>query len=188
MSAPAVNSIIEVADWFFKRAEQDNVYLENDKLQHLLFLAQVHYALNNNFQYFVPGVFICDERGFSEPNLSRILSFGLPMMPKPEFAEHISSYLEVIWKKYSPMSIRELSEFIKSSDSYTKNYHVGQKNLVPLEDMALQFRTNINLSALQKAADKTSKKILISQNGPVVVSKWQPRKVNTNQSKEKKHV
>ena len=31
MSSPAINSALEAADWFFKRAERDGLYLENDK-------------------------------------------------------------------------------------------------------------------------------------------------------------
>ena len=187
MSSPAINSALEAADWFFKRAERDGLYLENDKLQHLLFLAQVHYALNNDFAYLIPGIFICDERGFSEPNLSRILAFGMPLMPKTHLTDSLNSFLEVIWQKYAPMSISELSRFIKNSDSYVKNYRAGKKNLVPLEEMATRFRGSINPAALQKAGSNTSKKILISQNGPVLVSKWQPRKIGSAQTKENKH-
>lgn len=188
MSAPALNSAIEAADWFFKRAERDGIYLEAEKLQHLLFLAQIHFALNNNFEYLVPGLFICDERGFSEPNLGRILSFGLPMMPKPAFPERVASFLELIWQKYASMSIKDLAAFIKNSESYIKNYQVGRKNIVSLEDMASQFRSSINPASLNKAGSHPSKKILISQNGPVVVSQWQPRKIGTIQSKENKYV
>ena len=39
MSVPAVNSALDVANWFFKQAEREEIYLENEKVQHLLFLA-----------------------------------------------------------------------------------------------------------------------------------------------------
>lgn len=54
MSVPAVNSALDVANWFFKQAEREEIYLENEKVQHLLFLAQVHYALLNNKDYLSP--------------------------------------------------------------------------------------------------------------------------------------
>lgn len=187
MSLPAINSSLEAANWFFRRADQEDRCLENDKLQHLLFLAQVHFALNNNMNYLIPGLFVCDDRGFSEPNLSRILTFGMPLMEAPAFSGNINSFLELIWKKYFPMSGSELSEFIKNSDSYADNYQPGKKNIVPLEEMAQKFKTSLNPRSFSRAGSSGKRKILISQNGPVMVSQWQPRKIGSTNLKETKH-
>ncbi len=187
MSLPAINSSLEAANWFFRRADREDRYLENDKLQHLLFLAQVHFALNNNMEYLIPGLFVCDDRGFSEPNLARILTCGMPLMETPAFSDNINSFLELIWKKYFPMSITELSEFIKNSDSYADNYRAGKKNIVPLEEMAQKFKTSLNPRSFSQAGSSGKRKILISQNGPVMVSQWQPRKIGSTNTKETKH-
>ena len=48
MAGSATNSAIEVAYWFINKAEQENLRLEDEKLQHLLFLSQIHFALKNN--------------------------------------------------------------------------------------------------------------------------------------------
>ncbi len=186
MSMPAINSALDAANWFFRRADRDDAFLENDKLHHLLFLAQVHFALNNNMEYLIPSLFICDERGFSEPAMVQILQHGLPLMEAPAFLDKINSFLELIWKKYSPMSSTELSEFIKNSDSYADNYLAGKKNIVPLEEMAQKFKTSLNQRSFSRAGAARQRKILISQNGPVVVSAWQPRKLDS-QKKETKH-
>ena len=187
MSLPAVNSSLEVANWFFRRADKDDSYLENDKLHLLLFLAQVHFALNNNMEYLIPSLFICDERGFSEPTLAKLLTYGLPLMEAPIFAEKINSFLELIWKKYSPMNTKELSEFIKNSDSYIDNYQTGKRNIVNLEDVAQKFKSSLNPRSFSKAGTSSNRKILISQNGPVMVSAWQPRKLEPKNNKETKH-
>lgn len=187
MSAPAINSVLEGADWFFRRAEQDGQYLENDKLHHLLFLAQVHYALANNMNFLIPGLFVCDNQGFSEPNLARILSFGLPLMAAPQFSEQINAFLELIWKKYGAMSVPDLARFIKNSDSYADSYQSGKKNLVSLEEMADKFKTSLNPRSLSRAGTSSKRKILISQNGPVMVSAWQPRKIGSKNIKETSH-
>ena len=187
MSLSAISSSLDAANWFFRRADKDDSYLENDKLHQLLFLAQVHFALNNNMEYLIPALFICDERGFTEPNLAKILNYGMPLMEAPAFAEKINSFLELIWKKYSSMSNRELSEFIKSSDAYIDNYQTGKKNIVALESMAQNFKSSLNPRSFSKAGTSNSRKILISQNGPVMVSAWQPRKLGTQKNKETKH-
>ena len=185
MPVAAVNSTLDVANWFAKRSEQDGRYLETEKMFHLLALAQIHFALNKDFEYLVPSLFVCNESGFYEPTLGKLMGFGLPLMPAPRFADKINSFLELIWSKYSAMELRGLEEFIKTSASYKQNYQPGRANIVSLYDMASQFRKNLTTSALQKSAVANPKKVLISQNGPVVVSQWQPRKLTPHKSKEK---
>lgn len=187
MPVPAANSSLEVANWFFKKAETDGWYLENEKLQHLLFLSQIHYALTNGNDYLIPAVFVCDDSGFTEPGLQAALAFGRPLMGKPSLPAEINTFLNLIWQKYAPMSIRELAAFIKASAVYTQNYRPGRRNIVSLPEMSSQFRGSLSNQALTKASAAKSKKILISPNGPVVVSEWQPRKLN-QKPKENKHV
>ena len=184
MSVPAVNSALDVANWFFKQAEREEIYLENEKVQHLLFLAQVHYALLNNKDYLSPSLFICDDNGFTEPNLAKTLSFGRPLMNRPDFPTQLNSFLTLIWKKYSPLSIRDLSSFIKNSPTYLDNYRMGQKNIVDVTSDSAQFKNHLTPAKFSQAEDGPLKKVLISQNGPVVVSKWQPRKLNSQNPKE----
>ena len=186
MSMPAINSALDAANWFFRRADRDDAFLENDKLHHLLFLAQVRFALNNNMEYLIPNLFVCDERGFSEPTLIQILQHGLPLMEAPKFSDKINSFLELIWQKYSPMSSTELTEFIKNSNSFADNYLTGKRNIVPLEEMAQKFKNSLSQRSFARAGTTTQRKILISQNGPVMVSAWQPRKLDS-QKKETKH-
>lgn len=187
MSVPAVNSSLDVANWFFKKSESEGFYLENEKLQHLIFLAQVHYALTNGLKYLMPCLFICDKSGFVEPGLSKTLSFGRPLMENAVFSLEINNFLNLIWQKYATMSIRDLSEFIKCSETYIQNYQSGKKNIVELKNMTELFKSNLSNGAINHTIKTNNKKILISQNGPVVVSKWQPRKINHSNSKENKH-
>ena len=50
MTIPATDTAIDIAYWFFNRAEKDGIYLETEKMQHLLFLAQIHFAMAYNMQ------------------------------------------------------------------------------------------------------------------------------------------
>lgn len=76
MAGSATNSAIEVAYWFISRAEDEGLFLEDEKLHHLLFLAQVHFALANNMELLMPSLFVCGENGFSEPNLAVMFAQG----------------------------------------------------------------------------------------------------------------
>ena len=76
MTIPATDTAIDIAYWFFNRAEKDGIYLETEKMQHLLFLAQIHFAMAYNMQILVPSLFVCNKDGFFEPNLKRMFAAG----------------------------------------------------------------------------------------------------------------
>jgi len=190
MTAPAVPSAADVAAWFQKHAEKNGWLLETEKLQHLLFLSQMHFSLLNNGAVLMPAAFICDKNGFSEPNLARCA--GCSASLTPEIDGSTQNFLEIIWKKYSPMSIRSLSNLIKNSPAYSSNYQPGETNLIDQHQTALLFKSGLGKQTQAADPKKTASighksaphKILISQNGPVVVSQWQPRKLSNTKSKE----
>ena len=170
MAISTTKSALEIANWFYYNAQINNLVLENEKIQHLLFLSQIYYAIDNNNQYLMPSLFLCDDSGFCEPNIKKILEFGFPLMQKSVFPSKVTIFLESIWKRYSSKSALELRGIIKNSQSYLDNYIPSNTIIVMLPEIVSKF-TN-------KQTD--SKKVLVSQNGPVVVSQWQPRKIKVN--------
>ena len=178
MNIPAADSVLDIANWFFKKSEKDCWYLDDCKVQHLLFLAQLHYALEHDRRYLAPACFIADENGFSEPTLGHFLDFGRPLMASPRLDEKITLFLEKIWKKYALLNLSELTEIIKSSRGYKDNYVVGNKNIVDILSLIADFSANAGIIKSTDVSQSNAKKILLSQNGPVVVSKWQPRKLS----------
>lgn len=192
MTATAAPSTADIAAWFLKHAENNGWLLEAEKLQHLLFLSQIHFSLLNRGAVLMPAAFICDRNGFSEPNISRLTNLCRWSDMTPELNSETQNFLEIIWKKYSPMSIRALSDLIKSSPAYSSTYQPGQATLIDLQQTAALFKSGLRKQTSQPASHKketlekhpASRKILISQNGPVVVSQWQPRKLSNTKSKE----
>ena len=183
MSAPATDSAIDVAYWFFNRAENDGLFLEDEKLQHLLFLAQVHFAASNNMEVLMPSLFICGEKGFFEPTLSVIFAQGRPFMAQKKLSDKVSSFLEEIWLKYAKSPIVELTHIVKSNPSYQNCYVKGTKNIADLKTVVDNFINNSSILANNNAYSDNRKKISYSQNGPVIVSKWKPRKVSDKKLK-----
>lgn len=53
-----------------------------------------------------------------------------------------------------------------------------RKNIAPLKTIVENFTKNANISRTNAAYAAANKKVSYSQNGPVVVSKWNPRKVS----------
>lgn len=129
MAGSATNSAIEVAYWFISRAEDEGLFLEDEKLHHLLFLAQVHFALANNMELLMPSLFVCGENGFSEPNLAVMFAQGRPYMPPKKLSDKVSDFLGKVWKRYAPLSAKELNLMIKSNPAYQNCYISGAKTL-----------------------------------------------------------
>ena len=166
MTIPATDTAIDIAYWFFNRAEKDGIYLETEKMQHLLFLAQIHFAMAYNMQILVPSLFVCNKDGFFEPNLKRM------------FAAKIDSFLESIWNKYGKTSLIGLEKLIKSNSAFKENCIAGTINVIDLKAVVDSFIKSSKAAQKNNAFSNNRKKVLLSQNGPVVVSKWQPRKID----------
>ncbi len=192
MSTTAAPTALDVAVWFRNHAQNNGWLLEAEKLQHLLFLAQIHYILLNNGTLLMPATFVCNNTGFSIPDIAKLNSVGQFPSFSPAIDEKTQVFLEIIWKKYAPMSLRELSTQIKSSPAYTQNFHPGQDSLTDMNASAPLFKSGLGKKhplvreehATLVSPKQPQRKILISQNGPVVVSQWQPRKLSNKETKE----
>ena len=78
MTRADMDSGFDVAFWFADTALADNEYLQPQKLQRLLFLAQACYAVASKGRALFPGVFVDEEMGPIEPNLYAAFSKGRP--------------------------------------------------------------------------------------------------------------
>lgn len=176
MVYPVVESAVDVAYWLFDKASDTRSDLDDYKMQQMLFLAQLLFAKTYNQEMLFPSLFICDENGFFEPNIQKILAQGRPFMPRARFNTKVSEFLDEIWGKYAVMSSREIKSFILNSSVYAELVTPGKKRLVDFRDLANLVHRLGSIAAEQKDVEK--RKVLLSQNGPVMVSKWSPRKVS----------
>ena len=172
MYTSATNSSLEVAYWFINRAKSDNIYLETDKLQHLLFIAQQRYAQQNDSAMLMPSLFSCDDKGFFEPTLRSFFSQGRPYMPVFQLDRSVSVFLEQIWNEFYSLSVADCRKVITNTSLYESFYQKGSVSVVPFDVMSKKDTYTPQTSV------PFHKKILLSQNGPVVVSQWAPRKIN----------
>ncbi len=177
MKDTVVISALAITNWFCKKAESCNQQLAEPKIQHLLFLAQIHYALKSG-KFLMPSLFICSRSGFYEAIIREILSFGLPLMKTPRFTSEINDFLELIWQKYASQSEAELNHFVLSLECWKHFYRPEEETIVNPVLFADSFADSIQKTPNAKMEKS---KILISQNGPVKVSAWKPRKLNPSQ-------
>ena len=124
----------------------------------------------------MPCLFLCDEQGFFEPTLRKMFAQGRPFMSPAKFDKNISVFLEQIWKEYGSWSLAQFKHLITRLPLYTSCYHQGVTTVLSwnsLIDKSMEYGTMYESG---KSNFKT--KVLVSQNGPVVVSQWTPRKVS----------
>ena len=178
MAIPAIDSTVEAAYWFIEKAEKDGVFLDDEKLHYLLFLSQASFAVKFKGKILFPGVFVTSDNGVMEPNIAKIFSFGRPYMPPVKIKDEIVFFMEEIWKKYASQSTLALANIVKSSTAYKNNHKKGEKYVVDISLSADLFQSSQDVS-------NNPKKMLFSQNGPVMVSKWTPRKVNSSKRDNK---
>ena len=62
-----VENAFDIAFWFADTALNENEYLQPQKLQRLLFIAQAYYTVAFNGRKLMPAVFIAEEMGPIEP-------------------------------------------------------------------------------------------------------------------------
>lgn len=165
-----INSAIDAAYWFIQYADKKNFYLDDEKIHQLLFLAQSSYLKKNEQKLLFPSLFVITENGFFEPNLLKIFAFGRPFMPQVSFEKDIQIFLENIYNKYASQPTVSLRNLIINTPFYKNLYAENQKQCVCASQI---FSDADNLEKIENKQNK----IRLSQNGPVYVSPWKPKKI-----------
>ncbi len=177
MTDRKITSALDITNWLCQRAQTEGTVLPEAKIQHLLFLAQIHFALKSG-HCLMPSLFVCGRSGFYEPNIRTIMQFGLPLMAKPSFDASTNDFLELIWQKYSHQDEPQLNRFIISLDCWKQSYRPERDVIVDVIRLADSFASSIKEKHSSDLSNPSSK-IMLSQHGPVRVSAWHPRKLNS---------
>ena len=168
------SSTLNIAYWFYNKSKMLNKNFSEQKLQYLLFLSQMHYSVKYE-KLLMPSLFVYSRSGIYDPSIRTIMDYGFPLMPQPQFDDEIKDFLNLIWQKYSSQSEAKLQEFIYSLKCFKHFY--GEKNEIIINPLNLVDSFSSSQTE-KKSASSPKSKIMISQNGPVKVSTWAPRKLN----------
>lgn len=166
------NSNINVAYWFYSKGNKLNVKLSEQKIQYLLFLTQMHYSMKYE-KLLMPSLFVYSKSEIYDPSIRTIMNYGFPLMPIPEFDAEVSDFLDLIWQKYASQNEEKLHEFIYSLKCF-KNFYDKKDDIII---NPLNLIDSFSSSIRNEYKDTKKSKIMISQNGPVKVSAWTPRKL-----------
>lgn len=168
-----VENAFDVAFWFADTALNENEYLQPQKLQRLMFIAQAYYAVAFNGRKLMPAVFVADEMGPIEPNIYIAFSKGRPEVDARLFLPHeVETFLDGIWRRFGHQSIDRLNQMVKETTAYKQAYKRGSRAEITLDAMHLSFARAEKSPGVEQVVKP---KILRTQSGkPVTVKAWVP--------------
>lgn len=167
-----VDSAFDVAFWLMDTAESQNEYLQPQKLQRLLFLAQAYYAVAYKSKL-MPAVFVADEIGPLEPNIFAAFSRGRPKVDVEMFLPfEVEEFLESLWRRFGNQPTDRLTRLTKETIAYKQAYARGRRAEITIESMRLGFARATEAPALDQVLKP---KVMRAQDGrPVTVKAWNP--------------
>ncbi len=187
MRPTAVESCFEVAFWFLDRALQDREYLQPQKLQRLMYLAQAYFGVLQGQAKLMPATFVAAEEGPIEPTVFKAFARGRPMIdlkPVEEVPEHI---LDSVWRQFGAHSIEHLNKLIKRHPPYADTFAIAPGAEISFEAM-LEFYGTQGLGRRPSAVAANDApapgkilrpKVLRNHSGkPVSVNRWLPKRVD----------
>ena len=113
MQKSAADSSFEVISWFLSRAKRDDIFLDYRKLQHLLFLSQLHYQASFPDMVLMPCVFAYGRNGYEEPAFAGIYSAGILPQVSIRLSHDTIQFLDKVWQIYSAMNATQLEQLIQ---------------------------------------------------------------------------
>jgi uncharacterized phage-associated protein len=186
MRPTAVDSSFEVAFWFLDRAVEDGEYLQPQKLQRLMYLAQAYFGVLQHGAKLMPATFIARDEGPIEPTIFKALARGRPQIdikPIDEVPRHV---LDSVWRQFGAHSIDYLDKLIKRHPPYADALAAGVGSEISLEAM-IEFYgtqgTSRRPAAAAQDAPSAGKvlrpKVMRNHSGkPVSTTRWMPKRVD----------
>ncbi|MDA0998556.1 MAG: DUF4065 domain-containing protein [Proteobacteria bacterium] len=169
-----VNNAFDVAFWFADTALNENEYLQPQKLQRLLFIAQAYYAVMNKGRRLMPAVFVADEAGPVEPNVYMSFSKGRPDIEAELFLPNeVEDFLSGVWSKFGHLTIERLNKITKDTNAYRNALLRGPRAEIPLADMMSGFVQSREAPGREQVRKPN---VYRTQSGrPVQIKAWVPR-------------
>ena len=168
-----VNSAFDVAFWFADTALAENEYLQPQKLQRLLFIAQAYYCVAYPKRKLMPAVFVADELGPVEPNVYLAFSKGRPDVDVELFLPHdVDTFLSSIWRRFGHYEMERLNELTNETLAYKQARERSHRAEIMIEAMHLSFVRGETAPAVEQVL---TPKVMRTQSGKqVIVKSWNP--------------
>jgi len=166
MASCAVESTIDVALWLLNRASSEDSYIQAQKLQRLLYIAQGVYAQENYGRKLMPATFVTHDMGPVEPNVYRVFEAGRPQIDFLPPPAEVQDFLERIWRRFGIHPVDRLNALVIGQSAYRNALSGGIGEEIRHEDLVEAFKT----------PEQKKEKTIRTQDGRRV-TKWVPSRV-----------
>lgn len=164
MTATVVDSVIDVALWFMDQARREDDYLQPQKLQRILYIAQGSYAALHHGRKLMPAMFVAGETGPQDPNILRLFENGRPTnLGDPYVPMEVAHFLDTLWRRYGHHSTDYLNQQIKHHEIYSLALKKGLNVEIPFPAM-VRFFTRKEQRGIEKVKTADGR----------VLEKWKP--------------
>ncbi|RVU33887.1 hypothetical protein EOI86_22405 [Hwanghaeella grinnelliae] len=164
MTATVVESTIDVALWFMDQARREDDYLQPQKLQRLIYIAQGSYAATHHGRMLMPALFVAGETGPQDPNIFRLFEHGRPTnLGEAKIPAETLHFLDMIWRRYGHHSSDYLNQQIKHHDIYVRALKKGLGEEIPFPAI-VRFFTRKERPSVKKVKTADGR----------VLEKWTP--------------
>lgn len=163
MSSCAVESTIDVAFWFLDRASSEDSYIQAQKLQRLLYIAQGCYAQEHYGRKLMPATFVTHDLGPVEPNVYRVFEAGRPQIDCIAPAAEVQDFLERVWRRFGGHPVERLNAMVLGQSAYRQALTGGMGEEIMHEALVEAFKT----------PEQRQEKTIRTKDGRRV-SKWVP--------------
>lgn len=167
MAIAATESSFDVALWFVERARLEDNYLQAQKLQRLLWLAQGQYARAYHGRKLMPTVFVADEFGPIDPNVYRAFELGRPEIPDVRLPVEVEDFLVRIWGRFGHHATEHLNSMVRAHKIYKDSLDKGVGEEISFTVISEFFQDD--------AAERDATSVRAADGR--VWKKWSPRKV-----------
>jgi uncharacterized phage-associated protein len=165
MAIAATESSFDVALWFVEYARGEAGYLQAQKLQRLLWLAQGEYARAYHGRKLMPTIFVAHELGPVEPNVYRAFELGRPEIPDVLLPVEVEDFLIRIWGRFGHHATEHLNMIVRGHSVYREALAKGSGEEIEFRKIAEFFKGD---------GDKRSVGSVQSADGRIW-KKWSPR-------------
>lgn len=139
MTKSATDSSFDIAQWFVEHARYEDSYLQAQKLQCMLWLAQGHYAATYHGRKLMPATFVAMEIGPREPNIFRAYELGRPDLAEISPPEEVSTFLDRLWGRFGHHATEHLNKLVRVHRVYSEALDQGEGEEIPFEKIARYF-------------------------------------------------
>ncbi len=179
MAVATLESSFDAAFWFVDRAMENGEYVQPQKLQRLLYLAQAYYAAAYEEQLLMPAIFVAEALGPVEPSTFRLFGSAIPQFDRKRQPKIADQFLDAIWRRFGHHSAEHLNRLISTHDPYREAMAKGERTIIVIKAMAQFYgkKETTQMAGIPSLENLVPPRIVRSHTGQAVeVKKWTPGK------------